>query len=192
MAEDWRRVHAPQVSGFHLLQHTITFDMRGTACEEELDARIRDDAIGEDSDADVERLKLDRCLTHETVPEHHRRRSILNVLQNLRRPASADGNNHVALECLDDDKNGVDLQPVTVSLEPAISAGRGRHAGAPTIVDRAERQLKRRASSITDRFKGYEPFRHHVQKPLAACEASNSSGDHGQRKATVSPVEHHD
>ncbi|KAK4952645.1 hypothetical protein LTR10_009451 [Elasticomyces elasticus] len=173
MAEDWRKVNEPQLSGFHLLDHR-------KASADALDAPVQDDAVARDSDAHVERLKLERCLTHEMVPDR-RRRSFFDVFQHLRRGSSYD---EAGLERASSNKD-VDL-PQSVELSNAAETMPNPIAEVGAV-DAGKGPLKRRAS-LTEAFKArYHPYRHHSWKlpsPTTPVEIAQNVGETGAGQTT--------
>ncbi|KAK3630512.1 hypothetical protein LTR56_017431 [Elasticomyces elasticus] len=173
MAEDWRKVNEPQLSGFHLLDHR-------EASADGLDAPVEDDAVARDSDAHVARLKLERCLTHEMVPDR-RRRSFFDVFQHLRRGSSYD---EADLEHASSNKD-VDL-PQAVELSDAAET-MPKPVAEVGAVDAGKGPLKRRAS-LTEAFKArYHPYRHHSWKlssPTTPIDIAQHVGETGAGQTT--------
>ncbi|KAK4888516.1 hypothetical protein LTR27_012577 [Elasticomyces elasticus] len=181
MADDWRKVHEPQLSGFHLGQHVHTAEDHHEPSANAVDAPIEDDVVARDSDAHAERLKLERCLTRGVVPDR-RRRSFLHVFQHLRRGSSYDG---ADLEIPSSNKDMAVPQSVVVSEaaetmpKPAVEA---------EAVDAGKGALKRRAS-ITEAFKAhYRPYRHHSWKlssPTTPVEMAQNVAETGQTTSAM-------
>ncbi|KAK5683478.1 hypothetical protein LTS10_005011 [Elasticomyces elasticus] len=145
-----------------------------------VDAPVEDDVVARDSDAHAERLKLERCLTREVVPDR-RRRSFFDVFQHLRRGSSYDGPD---LEILSSNKDMAVPQSVVASEaadtmpKPAVEA---------EAVDAGKGALKRRAS-ITEAFKArYRPYRHHSWKlssPTTPVEIAQNVVETGSGQTT--------